>query len=280
MSGNNLYLHVPDIVNFDVKYYINDIPDPCPKREYPMHIDDRLEIYILLEGDVSFVVESSLYSLSAGDAIVTKPNERHHCILNSMSPHRHICFWFDPSCEFIFSDFMAHEFGENNLIIPSATEKQRLLRIYDDLREAEIRKDACKKFCLTVEMLSIFRDFVRTDAQPQHLPPMLKTILGDIDQNFRTITTLNYFREKYYVSASTLNRLFRINLHTTPKVYIETKKLAHSRVLLKSGKSVLSACMESGFTDCANYIRLFRKRFGMTPGQYRADAPQSPTQYK
>ena len=41
-----------------------------------------MELYILLEGDVSFVVESSLYKLSAGDAIVTAPNERHYCILN------------------------------------------------------------------------------------------------------------------------------------------------------------------------------------------------------
>lgn len=280
MSSSNLYLHIPDIVNFDVKYYINDNPNVCKKREYPMHIDDLLEFYILLEGDVSFVVESSLYNLSAGDAIVTKPNERHHCILNSASPHRHICFWFDPSCEFIFSDFLAHDFGKNNLIVPSPTEKQRLLRIYDELREAEIRKDICKQFCLTIEMLSVFRDFIRTDSHSQSMPPILKTILWDIDQNFRTITTLDYFRDKYYVSASTLNRLFRVNLHTTPKTYIETKKLAHSRVLLKSGKSVLSACMESGFSDCANYIRFFKKRFGITPGQYKSDTPQNPATYK
>ena len=42
---------------------------------------------------------------------------------------------------------------------------------------------------------------------------------------------------------------------------IESKRLSYSRLLLNSGKSVLVACMESGFPDYSNYIRLFKKRF-------------------
>ena len=81
--------------------------------------------------------------------------------------------------------------------------------------------------------------------------------------------SLDYFKGKYFVSTSTLNRLFRTYLLTTPMKYIEAKRLAYSRYLLKNGSTVLSACMEAGFSDCSNYIRTFRKRFSITPGQYR-----------
>jgi len=263
------HFRVPDVYNYDVDYYFQVLSQIKSKRIFPLHMHDKMEIYILIEGDVSFVVESSLYRLSPGDAIVTKPNERHHCILNNDSVHRHACFQFDPSNEFLFADFLAHDFGQNNLIIPDDASKVRLLQIYDKISAAEEENDTHKKFFLTLEMLSIFRRFVFTDSAPQTLPEVLKEILNDIDRNFRSIHSLDYFIEKYYISASTLNRLFRTYLHTTPKTYLETKRLAHSRLLLKSGKSVLAACMESGFPDYSNYIRLFKKRFSITPKQYK-----------
>jgi AraC-like DNA-binding protein len=52
-------------------------------------------------------------------------------------------------------------------------------------------------------------------------------------------------------------------------MYLESKRLAHSQILLKEGKSVLDACMESGFSDYSNYIRLFKRRFMITPKQYK-----------
>lgn len=267
--SNNIYIHIPGISNYDVKYYFNEENNKYSERSWPFHLHDQLELYILLEGDVSFVVESSLYKLSPGDAIVTKPNEMHNCVLNTLSVHRHICFWFDPSSEFIFGDFLAHDFGKNNLIVPDEASKQRLLNVYKELKIAGDEKDQHKQFYLTLEMLSIFRRFIFTDAPRQEIPDILKCILDDIDDNFKTIHSLDYFKAKYYISSSTLNRLFRTYLHTTPKMYLESKRLAHSRVLLKSGKSVLAACMESGFSDCSNYIRLFKARFSITPKQYQ-----------
>ena len=58
-------------------------------------------------------------------------------------------------------------------------------------------------------------------------------------------------------------------------MYIETKRLSYSRLLLNSGKSVLAACMESGFPDYSNYIRLFKGRFKITPNQYKNASKRS-----
>ena len=262
-------IRIPDIMNYRASFYINNDSQIRSERVWPLHMDDRIELYVLLEGDVSFVVESSLYKLSAGDAIVTKPNERHHCILNADSVHRHGCFWFDPVSSFIFGEFMSHETGKNNLIVPDRKSKDRLFEIFGEIEKASEEKDSLRQFYLILEMIDIYRKHMSVDNNEQELPDMLRIILEDIDINFKEIRSLDYFKEKYYLSSSTLNRMFRLYLDTTPKTYIETRCLAHSRTLLQEGKSVLSACMESGFSDCSNYIRLFKKRFNMTPGQYR-----------
>ena len=63
--------------------------------------------------------------------------------------------------------------------------------------------------------------------------------------------------------------MFKVYLNTTPKLYIETKKLAFSRKLLKDGLSVGEASVEAGFLDVSNFIRLFKRRFGVTPREYK-----------
>ena len=255
--------------NFELNYYFHDELDVYDKKVFPHHIHDRLEMYVLLDGDVSFSVESSVYKMSAGDAVIIKPNEIHNCILESNSVHKHMCLWFDSSNEFLFGDFLNHEFGSNNLVSPPKESKKRVFEIYDLLKIATQENDNHKIMYLTLELIDIFRKNITNTSPHKNIPIGLKNILIDIDNNFKSINSLNYFTDKYFISQSTLNRLFKEYLRTSPKYYLETKKLAHSRRLLKNGASVLYACMESGFTDYSNYIRLFKKRFSITPKQYK-----------
>ncbi len=269
MKSAKYSLNVSGINNYEIDYYFNDRGEVYPKKIFPHHIHDRLEIYLLLEGDVSFAIESSVYKMTAGDAVIIKPNEMHNCILESVSVHKHMCMWFDASNEFLFGDFLKQEFGKNNLVSPPEETKKRVFELYSLLKTATDNQDKHKIFYLSLELLDIFRKFTVTDAGNKTIPKQLKEILYDIDANFKSINSLSYFTDKYFISQSTLNRLFKTYLHTSPKYYIETKRLANSRRLLKRGESVLFACMESGFTDYSNYIRLFKNRFGITPKQYK-----------
>ncbi len=265
---NYRYLNIPNISKYEVKYYRSEKIIEEKPRIWAPHLHDTLEIYILTEGDVSFAVESSHYKLQPGDAIITKPNEMHNCILNSASVHKHLCFWFDTSASFLFEDFLKHDFGNNNLIRPDKEGKEKLSSVYDKLILASDNKDTHAEFYLTLEMLGILRKFVDIESGIVAPSELIQEILSDINRNFKSIKSLDYFSAKYYVSQSTLNRIFKNHLQTTPKLYLETKKLAYSRILLKNGKSVLEASLEAGFSDSSNFIRIFKKRFGITPKQY------------
>ncbi|MBQ8720433.1 MAG: hypothetical protein IJY65_05310 [Clostridia bacterium] len=141
----------------------------------------------------------------------------------------------------LFEPFSSHSFSKNNLIIPSEAAKAELLEIYASLRIASLEGDTHKQFGLILIILSIIRRFIVSDSPVQALPPMLSKILEDIDENFKSIRSLSYFTEKYYISQSTLNRLFRTHLRTTPKMYLETKRLANSRIASRQTSESLGA---------------------------------------
>lgn len=261
---------VPILTDFCMQYYVRDGDDLCDARIFPPHVDDKIEFYILLEGDVSFMVEHSLYRLSPGDIVITKPNEMHNCILNTNSRHRHMCFWFDPSEDFLFSDFLLHDFGEGNVCSPTPEDAGRIAEICRELYAiSEQGKDKVSEFHLGMQLLYYVRRNLGSHGQAAVIPDILRRILDDIHADLSSIHSLSYFFDKYFISASTLTRLFRKYLNTSPKMYLETKRLAYSRVLLKRGLSVAEVAAAAGFPDYSNYIRQFRTRFGITPLQYR-----------
>ena len=266
------YFQLPSLEGLEVRYYLHDSLEKNEAKVFPPHVHDRLEIYVLLEGDVSFMVENRLYKLQAGDAIVTKPNELHNCILNAESVHKHLCFWIDEGSDLLLSDFLSHPMGEGNWISPLAPQKERLLALYREIYAAELAGDRHRRLYLLLEILDILRKNNKRHSAAHPMPKLLLEMLDDINQNFAQIPSLSYLTEKYYVSQSTLNRLFQKNLHTSPKLYLESKRLAYSRILLKEGLSVTDACLGAGFADCSNYIRLFKKRFYMTPREYQNGA--------
>ena len=260
---------LPTIENFGAEYYFNNSAEKYAPKVFPPHIHDTIEFYVLIDGDVSFMVENVIYKMSCGDIVMSKPNEIHNCILNAQSTHKHLCLWFDTSCSFLFSEFLNHDFSKGNLISPSESDKEKLATLYADLEKATIEKDKKAQFVLLLDILQIFEKNMASDYTLTNIPHVLSEILNDINKNFTTITSLNYFADKYFISQSTLNRLFKHHLHTSPKMYLETKKLAYSRMLLKEGMPVADACALAGFVDYSNFIRLFRLRFGITPNKYR-----------
>lgn len=260
---------IPTIEGFGIKYYYALGEKLYEPKIFPPHIHDVLEVYILVIGKVSFMVENSLYGLCAGDAIVSKPNEMHNCILREKSKHKHLCFWFDFSNDFIFSSLCKRDFGTNNLISLSGENMTILNGLIEKLDVASRENNDKDRFLFVLYLLRLLEKNMSCNNSQSFIPESLKMIIDDIYVNFAKISSIKYLATKYYVSQSTMDRLFKKYLHVSPKMYLDTKKLSYSRVLLRDGKSVNEACDQAGFSDYSNFIKLFKRRFGVTPKRYR-----------
>lgn len=265
---------VPSLGAFEVEYYRDKAPRILDPKIFPPHIHDTIELYILVDGNVSFMVENHLYDMKSGDIILAKPNEIHHCIHHGGSVHKHFCLNFRPSSDLLFGPFLSHAIGSGNLISPPPEEKEKILAICEDfLTATEEHESDLTKYALAVSLLAKIAENIRPAKEGEKaesdVPSVLKCILDELNVRFTEADSLGKLCEAYYISGSTLNRLFRKYLHTTPRHYLETKRLAYSRLLLCQGKNVTEACIGAGFSDCSGYIRLFRARFGMTPLQYK-----------
>lgn len=117
----------------------------------------------------------------------------------------------------------------------------------------------------------IARFFSEREQEPERtLSPLVRKVITDVDTDLKEPLTLQYFSEKLEVNGSYLSNLFRRETGKTITQYVTDQRLKHAENLLRyTNKPVRSVAVEVGIGDAQYFSRLFRKKTGMKPTEYR-----------
>lgn len=133
--------------------------------------------------------------------------------------------------------------------------------------------------------------FVASTAQPIPVPMVdsncpdernLQIVYQYIEKNYRRKITLDEAAGLILMSAFQLCRLFRKKTGLAFKEYLIRYRLQRAETLLAgTSASITEIACAVGFADISNFQRLFRKRNGVTPREYRKNSgilipPQKP----
>lgn len=254
------------------------------KMELP-HFHDGLEIHFTLNDETLYYVDERRYEGDAGAVAVFNSQEIHRVVVQENIPYERYYILFKPR----YLDFVTAEYpdllrcfthpkgGAESVVQLSAEPQAELKRLFDQLlyvtgsREITMRELHVKQKLLEIVLFLADRFSVRGGFAAQL----------DYVRNSETILVANYMRENYYepislaeicsrffISKSTLNRMFRHNLGTTPIEYLSYIRIMESRKFLCSGYPVGVVAEKVGFNDGSTFINNFKKIQGISPKQY------------
>lgn len=89
-----------------------------------------------------------------------------------------------------------------------------------------------------------------------------------IKRNITEKLTIETLQKVANMSKASLTRMFKRELGVSPMEYIIRLRLDKAKQLLSITKSVKESCFASGFNDVNYFVRLFKNREGVTPGNY------------
>ena len=232
------------------------------------HFHPELELYVHLEGNVSFMVEDTVHPVREGDVILSRPYEYHHCIYHDTAMHRH--YWILISCEgneALLRPFLDRTEGIGNHIVLSEENRHRLISVCRTLCE-ELPENDITRFSLLLRLLTLLLGGT-THGTDADLPADVMCVMAYIDTHMRSSLTVREMAGAAHTSVNTLERHFRAALGITPCEFLRVRRLTKARELLEKGASVQETSDACGFPDYSHFISLFRRRFGVTPLQYR-----------
>jgi two-component system response regulator YesN len=98
---------------------------------------------------------------------------------------------------------------------------------------------------------------------------MIKTILSLVENEIDQEMTLHAVADRLYVNSSYLSRLFKQETGKAFSTYVLERKMERAKAILQEGARVYDAAAGVGYRDVSYFTRVFRKYWGVTPGEVR-----------
>lgn len=165
----------------------------------------------------------------------------------------------------LFVECMYHSAQNLGLKVkPKSQRREEFKTIFDSLHLQE-----------TAQCLYLILDDMKkahTEQSRRSIQLQLDTALQYIAENLADAgLTLERCAAAVGCSTSALNKLFRRQLNTSVAKYIRETRLENAFQLLQSGSPVGETSTRCGFGSTETFHRLFKERYGITPGQIRSE---------
>lgn len=109
----------------------------------------------------------------------------------------------------------------------------------------------------------------RTQLLQQESPNLFDLIVTCLEANLSKKVTLEDIANQFYVSKSTINRIFQKHVGTSFYRFLTQLRLLEACHMILEGVPLEKVSLQVGFSDYATFYRAFRQEFGISPRQFR-----------
>jgi YesN/AraC family two-component response regulator len=255
-----------------------------PDQNTQFHLHDNFEIYFFISGDANFFIERAVYPLKYGDLLLMNNHEIHKATFSSEQPYERYVLHFEPQLAAMFSTtsfnlldcFTKHPQGEHNKINLTAAGIAELLKVFTRLENLKANHtpsfDVLQLSCFVEILVLINQFFLQIEAPVEEysgVPEALIGVLDYIENHLAEELTLLVLSQQFFMNPSYLSRLFKKGIGSNIHEYIIYKRIAQAKKLLRQGYNVTETCTLCGFNDYANFLRMFKRKVGISPHQYK-----------
>lgn len=98
----------------------------------------------------------------------------------------------------------------------------------------------------------------------------IKAVLTLLQQEWRTTVRVRELASRCNLGTSRLEHLFKRDTNMSIRDFVRERRLAEAANMLRGTEEPVSVVsFRSGFPDVSNFNHAFKKRYGMSPRQYR-----------
>jgi len=245
------------------------------------HTHEYEELIIGIEGQLEHFIDfkSTLYDAPLV-SFVTKGKV--HLAKPTVKDDKCLMWVIRFKSEFIpESAFQLYSFYHNNAsfsLSPGLSFKR--LDTLCEMMAEEVKQDV-PDYGIIRQLLSTLFTIIKSEwqkQQPEESPIQdtksltFKNFLAILEENYTKNVGVDFYADKLFMSSRNLNLICHQIMQQSLSEIIETRKLLEAKNLLAAtDKTVSEIGYELGFNEKAYFTRLFKKKTGQTPTDFRND---------
>lgn len=249
-----------------------------------LHHHDWYEILYISKGKVIYLVDNNKYTLEAGEMVLIAPSMLHKLHEIVEEPCERIIITFteqyakENSTEHtdLLKIFQTIEKSKNHKVSFYNAYKRRLERLLDTMQEImfldNYGDDIIYNCSFSSLMVLINRECINQNNQLRSTSFDNKLLLEAgtyIDEHLEQKITVEDIARHVSLSASRLHHIFKAETGISVLKYVNKKRLAKAKELLKTGELVVNIYAKCGFQDYTSFFRAFKKEYNITPKEFQ-----------
>lgn len=261
---------------FSIHHTLTEHPE---EESFPMHAHDSAELYYFMSGYCRYLVEGQEYDLKPGDIMLMRPGETHNLKVMGDMPYERIVIQFHPR-QFealdkngvLLKPFFERPLGKLNRLSREDFESGLYGLCFESVSAdssvgLELEAEA-KLIAVLCEVSKAFAARKASDGEDDFAKnETVDELIDYINENLFEPLSLGMLSEKFFLSQSQLNRLFKRATGTSVWEYIVIKRLIAARNRIRTGEHAGDVCIACGFKDYSSFYRMYKSRFGVSPKQ-------------
>ena len=238
-------------------------PKVCGRRQCPSgwHVDRaRLDGYLLhyvIKGSGVFIKNGITHHISTGDLFVCRHGESATYIASDHDPwdYAWVGFTCAPELESLFTEDVIH--------IPAAT------RIFTQI--ASSGNGPAKEWTVCGLLYQLLAMLAEVQNRPCADQGYLSKAVTYIEANYAQDLQVSQIADMLGLNRSYFCRVFKRQIGMSPQDYIVSYRLEQAEKLLIGTKlSQKEIALQVGYPDVYALSRMFKRRYGVAPGKFRA----------
>lgn len=251
-----------------------------------LHWHEEMEIIVIKKGCGMVSVDLVSYFVQEGDMVFVAPGQLHSIAQKEQEKMEYENILFKPGLlksagyDMCYDTFLSPFFEGKIGVYPVCRkgrkdyqETAKMIQRIDDLCDKKPYgyQVAVKGhlFCLLFTLISNGQKKEKKNASQKSLEKT-KAILSYVAENFQREITIEEIANHCYYSKSYFMKFFKETMGSSFIQYLNEYRLDRAaKLLTTTTENVYEVAMEVGFENLSYFNRCFKKKYGMTPGQYR-----------
>ncbi len=253
----------------------------------PNHWHNEFEIIYIKKGKGLISIDLDYYDVKEKDIVMILPGQLHSIEQEGINGMEYENMIFSPDLLVAKHDDVCNTnyftpMNKRLIQLPSIVNNDNC-EYYDKLAYCLDNIDEiCKTFPKAYELaiksyLFLFFSEIFNKVPKVSLPvkkrkslDKLKLIIKHVENNYANPITIEEMSSLCSFSQSHFMKFFKSNMDVSFIEYLNNYRLTiASRLLISSSSSILAIALESGFDNLSYFNRLFKKRYDMTPSEFR-----------
>lgn len=255
--------------------------------EFPWHWHPEIELTLVMEGEIAYQVNDSLYYLKAGEGLFCNTNVLHSGHGLDTPDCSYLSITFHPRLLYGYSSSMIQNKYMNHILKSAALAsihfaqdvewQRKVLERMEHIRMLDAEHPMSMELQMQIALLEIWQqiyEHVETEeisgTENGRDTERIRQIMEYIQKHYAEKITLEDLADQIHLCKSESCRLFKRYMNESMFDYLLGYRVERSLELLRQSElDVTQISGRVGFANPGYYSRIFKRKMGCTPLEFR-----------